>query len=1018
MRAKYKTHLIHGVISLFLSPAFFPGVDLWANETSKYLDAVREFADNVLKYGRDTYGPKHTPLFVDGLMVRDPNDPNYGKDGVFKPVEWIAPNGDRWILSNLASQQNLFRTLDGLTRITGDPKYKQAAMDAIKYAFENLRSPNGLLYWGECALYDADADRVVYGIGQIHSFKSIYPHYELMWTVDPNITKQLIESLWAVLILDWSNLDMNRYGPFDRLSVAKGWDHEYKGGPVFLEGRGIPFDSTGSALYYAAAILSKLSGQKDPLVWAKRLAYRYVETRDPRTGISGDVYTKGSNPHALAEDFKGHVVHQGTIFCDMGGGDPSLRRPFLHIYILSPGLIGNYDCRSSICELLIGDLLGDDGKAFQQWALEELSARGKVAYRREDNSWIPMLADGTSLEGYVCKRNIQGFARKGSIIEAWQADLTDFWAYALAYNITGDKFMWEMSKDIAKGNHLGDIGAEYKSMTVLNTTTDCVNAHALLGFLSLYERTQKKPFLDIAKRIGDNILSQRFHAGFFAPSGKHIYTKFDNVESLVLLHLHAAIDQRSPRPAMVWPSNARFAAPYRAKEEAYDIALIYTLTESTEPPVSLGEAAKMGDDELVRLLIAAGADVNDAETGIFFTPLHCAATRGYTNIVELLLSAGADVDESGDWRGETPLHCAAALRDARQMIELLLTNGAEINATSHSGDTPLQYAAYVDNKDIIELLLQKGAKIANLHIASYMGDLEKAETFINESVDINALDGHGYSPLHYAVQNNQKEAIELLIAKGADVNVKGWQGQTPLDIAVNRGDKDIAELLLNKGADANSADNRGNTLLHRAALKGQEDLFELLIDKGADINAKNNNGQTPLDIAVNLGYKDIAELLLNKGANINSVDNRGNTLLHHAAQNDKRDVAELLIDKGADINAKNNKDKTPLHYAVKAGNVKIVELLISRGANTKVLNKAGRTPLDIAVVRRRTEIAEILRKYGAKEEEKEKAPESAPAPKEYKPVDPNAVGLKEPDSAGCLVHGGGPPRSLVLLALF
>jgi len=91
------------------------------NQSSKYLNAVKEFADNVIKYGRDTYGPKHTPLFVDGLNIH-----------THEPVEWIAPNGDRWILSNLASQQNLFRTLDGLTKITGDPKYRQAAMEAIK----------------------------------------------------------------------------------------------------------------------------------------------------------------------------------------------------------------------------------------------------------------------------------------------------------------------------------------------------------------------------------------------------------------------------------------------------------------------------------------------------------------------------------------------------------------------------------------------------------------------------------------------------------------------------------------------------------------------------------------------------------------------------------------------------------------------------------------------------------------------------------------------------------------------
>ena len=38
-------------------------------DPNRYLNAVREFADNVLKYGRDTYGPKHTPLFVDGLNI-------------------------------------------------------------------------------------------------------------------------------------------------------------------------------------------------------------------------------------------------------------------------------------------------------------------------------------------------------------------------------------------------------------------------------------------------------------------------------------------------------------------------------------------------------------------------------------------------------------------------------------------------------------------------------------------------------------------------------------------------------------------------------------------------------------------------------------------------------------------------------------------------------------------------------------------------------------------------------------
>jgi hypothetical protein len=117
-----------------------------SSDPNRYLNAVREFADNVLKYGRDTYGPKHTPLFVDGLNIH-----------THEPVKWINPKGGdpltatetrEWVLSNFASQQTLLCTLGGLTKVTGDPKCRKAAEDALQYAFANLRSPNGLLYWG------------------------------------------------------------------------------------------------------------------------------------------------------------------------------------------------------------------------------------------------------------------------------------------------------------------------------------------------------------------------------------------------------------------------------------------------------------------------------------------------------------------------------------------------------------------------------------------------------------------------------------------------------------------------------------------------------------------------------------------------------------------------------------------------------------------------------------------------------------------------------------------------------
>lgn len=83
MRSKHRTHSILEVVLLLIALLGIPTGDSLADEQSKPanggfcsesaiggLDAVREFADNVLKYGTDVYGPKHTPLFVDGLHAK------------------------------------------------------------------------------------------------------------------------------------------------------------------------------------------------------------------------------------------------------------------------------------------------------------------------------------------------------------------------------------------------------------------------------------------------------------------------------------------------------------------------------------------------------------------------------------------------------------------------------------------------------------------------------------------------------------------------------------------------------------------------------------------------------------------------------------------------------------------------------------------------------------------------------------------------------------------------------------
>jgi len=804
MRGRYRPHPVSVIARVFICLMALCVGDACADEKSKYLDAVRTFANNVLKYGKDTYGPKHTPLFVDGLNIH-----------THEPVKWIAPNGDRWILSNLASQQNLFRTLDGLTKITGDPKYKQAAMEAIEYAFENLRSPNGLLYWGIASAYDAQADSIYAAAGT--SLKIHYPYYELMWRVDSEKTKEFIESFWSAHILDWRNLDMDRIGGFNE-DLETPWSHEYIGGPVFFRSKHAAshsFFNTGSDLFYAGGVLSRLSGAREPLIWSKRLAHRYVETRKTGVGISGNLYNKpiywafgrtfNYAQRQFSDDFKGHLVLEGTLFPSHPEiGNEAGRQRIIGYLMSAPGIPYSVVTNYSICQLLLGEFLGSDGEEFTKWAFEELVARGKKAYRREDNSWIPMFTDGTSLEGYVCSKG-GDYGFKGMVFKPIPAVPMDFWAYSLVFRLTGDRFMLEMADNIVSGIGLGSMDRNSKDKVELQEHTSSSDPYALLAFLELYKKTQNKAFLNRAGKIGDNILGGRFYSGFFIPSNKHIYVKFDSIEPLVLLHLDATIRGEDLQVPRVWPSRPLFHTRYRGKGSITDYEAIYSLMASLEPPVTLQEAATIGDIQQVKLFIAEGINISarDVKGRV---ALHCAVENGHDDVTKLLIANGVDVNVENN-RSETPLHRVAE-KGYMEIAKLLICAGANVTAKNTDGQTPLHYAVWNHNKDITELLIADG-------------------------VDVDVTNNFGSTPLHFATERGKKDIAELLLANGADINAKNNDGQTPIDVAVSRNRKEIVELLIAKGADVNARDRDGRTPLSYAQEEGYIEIAELLRKHGA-----------------------------------------------------------------------------------------------------------------------------------------------------------------------------------------
>lgn len=554
-------------ITILIGLALLPAPLLRANSNSNavdFLSAVREFADQAIVHGRDTYG-KPTPLFVDGLNV-----------DTGEPVKWKWADGKEWVLCDLANQQGLFRTLDGLTGLTGDARYKNAALAAVRYAFDHLRygtqNNGGLLAWGGHLAYNATADELAGnpgGTGRIHELKSFFPHYALMWEASPQATQELIENIWNGHILDWGRLDFNRHGSPNKRGRL--WANEFRGGEVFFWGKGLTFHNAASDFYYAAGMLSKFSGALEPAVWAQRLSERYVETRDPKTGLEGFQFSQTASAwcddygkllgdraeYQYGADFKGHRVVEGTLFPCYG--DTPMIEP-------------------QVGRLLLGDALGAQGGIFIEHAVGALKAWGKVAYRRKDNVFVPMLTDGTSMEGYVCKKDGY-FGPKGRVLTAGHPRAEHLWAFAFAYRLSKDPFLWEMARNIARGNKWGDIGAGPQRKPKLTPPDNTSDPRLLFAMLELHRAGGNKAFLEQATFIGRNILEQRRHRGWFVPSPRHVYARLANDESQALLHLAAALLGKSPVLPAFTGTEPFFHAEYgNSSGRVYDSADIYGKT--------------------------------------------------------------------------------------------------------------------------------------------------------------------------------------------------------------------------------------------------------------------------------------------------------------------------------------------------------------------------------------------------------------------------------------------------------
>lgn len=317
------------------------------------------------------------------------------------------------------------------------------------------------------------------------------------------------------------------------------------------------------------------------------------------------------------------------------------------------------------------------------------------------------------------------------------------------------------------------------------------------------------------------------------------------------------------------------------------------------------EACKNNRKSVVQTFLKRGGlDVNKRD-GAGNTPLIYACMKNARDLVKLLLENGADAGLANQ-RDQMPLHFAAETGNS-EIIAMLTEAGADVNCTDTNGVTPLMVMArqgrtdaalkFLRNPDVdITLRDNLNHMAIDYATASGLRELVKALSQSEEHTDAS-----GNTTLHHACWNEQGEVVKVLLEQDREnVNKVNDDGETPLILAVKRSNLVITRLLLDAGADAQCADMDGVLPLHIAADNGDLFVARALLEAGADINAKTTGGQTPLILAARNGKNDFTAMLTEAGADVNAVDNEQHSALYYATEAGYTEIVEQLLLAGAE----------------------------------------------------------------------------------------------------------------------
>jgi ankyrin repeat protein len=326
--------------------------------------------------------------------------------------------------------------------------------------------------------------------------------------------------------------------------------------------------------------------------------------------------------------------------------------------------------------------------------------------------------------------------------------------------------------------------------------------------------------------------------------------------------------------------------------------------------------------------------------------LYASVLSGQVDMVAMVMEyVPIEVINVANGEGMTPLHeaCAAGNFD---IVQLLLSHGADVQCTDMLGDTTL--IMLCDGNDCFGTL-------ATLNLLLSFESIREG---------VNAQNHSGDTALMAACENNLCSVVEVLLKHHhADVHVQNRGGETAAVLALSMCHFEVLEMLLMFGLDVNEvmADCEFETLLLRSCALGMEEAVLFLLQHGASVEAGSaRSGETSLILASRHGYTRIVTLLLQHGADVDAVDGKLRSALYMACRYGHVETVNVLLYSCPDLDQTSSEGDTALAAACERGDLVLLRMLQQQGAGIDGCDNLGRSVLERAVRGGRGEVARFL----------------------------------------------------------